>query len=84
MEERDPLTLLRPQLEQPGVVDDEILASMDREVEAEIDAAVDSPKPGLWSRSTSSRASSTATPRHDRDQGFRADDIPRGDARRAA
>ena len=38
---RDPLTLLRPQLEQLGVVDDEILASMDREVEAEIDAAVE-------------------------------------------
>ena len=39
--ERDPLELFRPRLEETGIVDEEGLAAVDREVEAEIDAAVE-------------------------------------------
>jgi pyruvate dehydrogenase E1 component alpha subunit len=37
---RDPLELLRPRLVDAGVADDAVLVSMERDVEAEIDAAV--------------------------------------------
>jgi pyruvate dehydrogenase E1 component alpha subunit len=38
---RDPLELLRPKLEEAGVVDEAVLESLERDVEAEIDAAVE-------------------------------------------